>query len=89
MWGEAWGCLLVPRPLDCQCTVQQESPTAGIGVHGVVVTLVAAPHSLDDTAVLGGQRPLQAGQSLTAGRVSVHPPHQAAQAFGARRDQVH
>lgn len=89
MLAEPRGLLLVPRPLDSQSAVQQEGPAAGAGVHGVAVALAAAPHGLDDATVLGGQRALQAGQGPAAGRVSVHPPHQATQALGARSDQVH
>lgn len=89
MLGEPWGHLLVPCPLDCQCTVQQEGPAAGVGIHGIVVALVTAPHSLDYTAVLGGQCPLEVRQGPTAGCVSMHPCHQVAQALGARSDQVH
>lgn len=89
MWGELRDHLLVPRPLDGQCAVQQESSAAGVDVHGVVVALVTAPHGLDDAAVLGGQRPLKAGQGPAAGSMSMHPPHQAAQALRAGSDQVH
>lgn len=89
MLGEPWDHLLVPRPFDRQRAVQQESPAAGVSVHGVVVALVTAPHSPDDAAIFRGQCPLEAGQGPAAGCVSVHPPHQAAQALGAGGDEVH
>lgn len=52
------------------------------------MALGAAPHGLEDAAVARGERVLQAGQGPAAGRMAVHPPHQATQALGAWAHEV-
>lgn len=66
------------------CVVPVSLPHAG--VHGVGVSVPAAPHHPDRTSTLLLQHLLQTGRETAAPRVLMSPRHQAQQTARVRRD---